>query len=161
MPIRSLILCPAGEGASFRVLSDVMTFKLTGAQTQDALFLCFDQVPPGGGVTMHKQAGQETFLVFEGELEFCTLSEPDGERVIFTASRGDVVHVNEYIPHAYRNTTEVSASMFIFFTPAGAEQFFQKLGSPIMDSDVKAPSLSPELFRDLLQQYGVQLVEEN
>ena len=161
MSTSPLIFHPAGEGPSFRVLSDVMMFKLTGAQTQNAFFLCFDQVPPGGGVNLHKQAGQETFLVFEGELEFCTLSEPDGERVIFTASRGDVIHVNEDVPHAYRNTTNVPASMFIFFTPAGAERFFQKLGSPTAESDEKVPSLSPELFRDLLRQYGVQLVERS
>ena len=86
-----LTYIPLEEGRTFRVLSDIMTFKLGRADTQGAFFLCFDQVPPQGGAAMHRQQGQETFVIFEGELEFSTQDE--SETSTFTASRGAVVHV--------------------------------------------------------------------
>lgn len=155
-----LIVLPPEEGQTFRVLSDLMTFKLVSKQTQNAFFLCFSHVPPQSGVAMHKQAGQETFIIFEGEVEFSTLSE---EKIVtFPAPRGTVVHIPEQAPHAYRNVSDAPASMFVLFAPGGAERFFQQLGVPVTDQTAvqaspRAP-FDPELLQKLSLRYGVQLV---
>lgn len=157
-PTNPLVFVPAGEGPAFRVLSDTMSFKLVGEQTQEALFICFDEVPPGGGVSMHTQPDQETFLLFAGELEFRTLSEP-GEFLTFTARRGDVIHVPAGVPHGYKNISGTPAEMFIVFCPAGAEKFFQRLGISAAESDGQdRQPLDPERLQQLMKQFGVQYV---
>lgn len=153
-----MIVLPPEEGETFRVLSDLMTFKLVSEQTQQAFFLCFSHVPPQSEVAMHKQVGQETFIIFEGELEFSTLSED--KITTFAAPRGTVIHIPEWTPHAYKNASPAPASMFVLFTPGGAEKFFQRLGTPITDqTPTRTPrALDPDLLNKLSRQYGVQLV---
>ena len=154
-----LTYIPLEEGRTFRVLSDIMTFKLGRADTQGAFFLCFDQVPPQGGAAMHRQQGQETFVIFEGELEFSTQDE--SETSTFTASRGAVVHVPAGIAHAYANISTVPASMLVIFTPAGlTERFFEQIGIPVTDrGNLPPPAFpDPERVQTLLQEHQVQLV---
>ena len=156
--VDSMIVLPPEFGQTFRVVTDLMTFKLTSTQTQNAFFLCFHDVPPQSGVDMHTQAGQETFIVFDGELEFSTLK--DEEVVKYAASRGAVIHVPEGIPHKYQNTSADPASMVVLFTPGGAERFFERVGVPIGDHTQASAPLSPdpEEVEKLLRQYKVRLV---
>lgn len=148
------------EGAeTYRVLSDLMTFKLSGTHTRGTFFLCFNQVPPQGGAGMHRQKGEETFIIWEGELEFSTQHE--NTITTFTASRGAIIHVPQGVAHGYRNTNDAPASMLVIFAPAGkAEQFFRTLGVPVADH-THAPLPTPpdlEALQALLQEHQVELV---
>lgn len=155
-----VITIPAGTGATtLRVLNDLITFTLRGEQTQRAFSLFFDQVPPGGGVPAHTQRGQETFIMFDGELEF---SAPDGTAPhTFTATRGTVIHVPEGVAHAYRNTSTAPATFFVIFAPTGAsERFFEQLGVPVTGPDhlpLFAPP-DPLVLQGLLEKLGIRIV---
>lgn len=147
------------EGRKFRVLTDLITFKLGGSDTQGTFFLIFDKVEPQGGVAMHRQSGQETFIIFEGELKF-TIQQND-EVSTFTASRGAVVHVPAGVAHAYNNTSTSPTSMFVLFTPAGkTEQFFERFGVPVTDEHMIPSPVIPdaETLRIMQQEYNIQLV---
>ena len=150
---------PLENGRKFRVLTDLMTFKLEGSDTQEAFFLIFDKVEPQGGVAMHRQSGQETFVIFEGELEF-TIQQND-EVSTFTTSQGAVVHVPAGVAHAYNNISASPTSMFVLFTPAGkTEQFFERFGVSVTDEHAIPSSVIPdaETLQIMLQEYNVQLV---
>jgi quercetin dioxygenase-like cupin family protein len=147
------------EGRKFRVLTDLMTFKLGGIATQEAFFLIFDKVEPQGGVAMHRQSGQATFIIFEGELEF-TIQQND-KASTFTASRGAVVHLPAGVAHAYNNISASPTSMFVLFTPAGkTEQFFERFGVSVANEHTIPSPVIPgaETLRIMQQEYDVQLV---
>jgi len=153
------IAVPAGSGRTVRVLDDVLTVKLGGDQTHHAFSLFFDRVLPGGGVPAHVQQGQETFILFEGELEF---SIGDGTALsTFTAARGTVIHIPEGVAHAYRNASGERAAFFVIFTPAGAsERFFERLGVPVLDPE-RPPAFGspdPQGLLALLEEFGIRIV---
>ena len=155
-----VITIPAGAGTpTLRVLGDLITFTLRGDQTRRAFSLFFDQVPPGGEVPAHTQQGQETFIIFEGELEF---SAQDGTTLeTFTAGRGTVIHVPEGAAHGYRNVSTAPAAFFVIFTPSGAsERFFERLGVPTSGPD-HLPSFAPpdpQVLAALLEELGIRIV---
>ncbi len=157
---QQLIFIPSlEEGPTYRVLWDVMNFPLRSSQTGGAFLLCFNQLPADAQVGMHRQPGQETFIVWEGEIEFSTLSH--GDLSTFNASRGAIVHIPEGVAHAYRNISAVPASMLVLFMPAGpTEHFFKRLGVPIVDrTQAPPPTLpDPETLLALLKDYQVNLV---
>jgi quercetin dioxygenase-like cupin family protein len=146
------------EGRTLRVFNDLITIKLRGTQTQRAFSLFFVQVLPGGGVRRHTQLGQETFILFEGELEF---SLQDGPTLTtFTATPGTVIHVPEGVAHGYRNASEAPAAFFVFFTPSGSERFFERLGVPVTDPN-HLPAFAfpdPASLGALLEEFGVRIV---
>lgn len=154
------ITVPAGTGAAtLRMLGDLITFTLSGKQTQRAFSLFFNQVPPGAGVPAHTQLGQETFIMFEGELEF---SFPDGTAThTFTATRGAVIHIPEGVAHGYQNTSSASAAFFVIFAPSGmSERFFGELGVPVTGPDhlpLFAPP-DPQVLARLAKEVGLRSV---
>jgi mannose-6-phosphate isomerase-like protein (cupin superfamily) len=158
-----VITIPAGTGTTtLRVIHDLITFTLCGDQTQRAFSLFFDQVPPGGGVPAHTQRGQESFIMFDGELEF---SVQDGTtRHTFTATRGTVIHVPEGAAHAYRNASTAPASFFVIFAPSGSsERFFERLGVPVRGPD-NLPSFAPpdpKVLQALLEELGIRIVSSS
>ncbi len=86
------------EGASYLIIDNLVTLKVTGAQTGGAYAVTETIVAPGGGVPgLHTHAAQETFYILEGEFAFPGL----GETV--RASAGDVVHVPGGVPHTNLN----------------------------------------------------------
>ncbi|MEO6888575.1 MAG: cupin domain-containing protein [Ktedonobacteraceae bacterium] len=157
---QQLIFVPSlEEGPTYRVLSDLMSFPLGSTQTEGTFLLCFNQVPPQGEVAMHRQTAKETFIVWEGEIEFSTLS--NGAITRFRAPRGAIVHVPEGVAHAYRNVSEIPASMLVLFMPAGqTEHFFARLGVPVTDRTQPPPPAMPDpvLLQKLLKNSQVQIV---
>jgi len=94
----------SGEGASYLIIDNLVTLKVTGAQTGGAYAITETIVAPGGGVLgLHTHAAQETFYILAGEFAFPGL----GETV--RASAGDVVHVPGGVPHTNLNVGGTTA----------------------------------------------------
>lgn len=156
----SVTVTSAQQGRTFRVINDLITFTLGSAQTGGAFSLLFDQVLPQGGVPMHAQTGQETFIIFDGKLEF-SFQEDQGTTSV-TATRGMVVHIPSGVGHAYSNKGATSAFLFVLFTPTGTtEHFFERLGVPVTDGEHLPPFVTPDpaSLLALFEEFQVRLVD--
>lgn len=151
----------SGQGRTFRVFDDLLTFSLTSEQTGGAFSLIFDRLLPGGSVPTHSQKGMETFIVLEGQVEFVLQEEKGGALVTYTAGPGSVIHVPQFLGHGYRNPTSAPAALFVIFTPGeGAERFFEKIGVSVPDPKAPPPFTFPEpdVLQQLMREYGIRHV---
>jgi quercetin dioxygenase-like cupin family protein len=123
------------EGDSHWVLGDRYTFKATGAQTNGRFMLLEALFFPGNGPPPHRHSREdETFFVLDGELEFMVSGE------IHKLGKGGSVYLPEGVLHTFGNTTESPATVLILTTPAGIEDFFVQIGTPVSDLDETAPA---------------------
>lgn len=122
-----------GDGRSFLVLSDLVTFKLTGHQTAEKFALFELVIPPADGPPVqHKHAWQETFYVLAGTFEFSG-QEDDGVSYAVLATPGAMLHVPGGVPHGYQNVGTASGRLLVISSPSGLELFYAELGVPVED----------------------------
>ncbi|MCC6313838.1 MAG: cupin domain-containing protein [Thermomicrobiales bacterium] len=113
-----------GEGRSARLLGEVYTVKLGGADTGGVFALVEQTIPAGtSGPPPHRHhQTDETFYIVDGEMAFMA-----GDATIH-AGTGDVVRVPRGLLHTYRNVGEGTARLMLTVTPAGFEEFFLAAG---------------------------------
>ena len=143
-----------GEGTMRWVVGDLVTFKITGEDTNGAFTLGEEVTPPQGGPPPHLHTHEdETFYVVEGELEFVV-----GESTI-SAGAGSVVHGPRSIPHSFRNVGSTPSRMAVIITPAGLEGFFEEAGEPVTDPS-SPPKGPPDVERlvTVAQKYGIKIL---
>ena len=123
----------AGGGRSYLVFTDIITVKVTGAETNGKYLIVEAVSPPGSGPSFsHTHIPQETFQVLEGTYEIYGRNE-DGKYTIL-ASPGMVVHVPGGEPHGFMNVGDTSGRMILTYEPAGPMlEFFKDVGIPLED----------------------------
>jgi quercetin dioxygenase-like cupin family protein len=148
------------EGKALGIMTDIVTFKVSGEDTHGAFALTETRVPPGGGPPMHRQSSQETFYILSGEFEFFGINE-DSQEHSFKAGPGSSVHVVENAAHTYKNISATPGIMLVLFTPAGrTEEFFRRIGSELPDTSAfPAPMpLNMESLLPIMQEFQVEIV---
>lgn len=92
-------------------------------------------IPPGGGPGPHAHAGfHETFYVVEGEVEFAS------ENGRFTAATGDCVTIPKGgAVHSFKNRSQRLAHLLCTVAPAGLEELFLELGTPVAAGEFLPP----------------------
>jgi quercetin dioxygenase-like cupin family protein len=120
-------------GETVLVMSDLITFKVTAAQSSGRLAVVEVEAPPGGGPPpMHTHLPDEVFHVVEGQVTL--FKGPPDAAVATTLSVGDSDYVAGGIPHTFRNLTEERARLLLVFSPGEAmERFFADVGHPVQD----------------------------
>jgi quercetin dioxygenase-like cupin family protein len=132
----------AGNGRSFLVLRDHVTFKVAGHQTEGIYTIFEVAVPPlTGPLDLHTHPPQETCYILEGEFEFSGLGA-DGPYTI-RAMPGSIVHIPGGTPHNYRNAGAAAGRFLIITAPLGMEQFFAELGTPVEEGACPPPDDNP------------------
>jgi quercetin dioxygenase-like cupin family protein len=152
----------AADGASYFVIGDVITVKLTGEETNGAYLAVEVVSQPGGGPWfLHTHEPQETFYVLEGVFEVYGQGE-NGEKYAIRAAVGDTVQVPANVPHGFKNVGDSIGRMLLIYEPADAMlRFFQEVGIPMPDRTT-VPDMSelpsPEAILTILRKY-MTLVE--
>ncbi|MBD2182105.1 cupin domain-containing protein [Aerosakkonema funiforme] len=147
---------PPGEGKSFWLLGDLITYKAVGEETNSGFSLLEITVQPessGPPQHWHREEVEGLYLL-EGEL----LIE-SGEKS-FTATPGSFVLAPKGIPHTYRNLTTSPAKMLAIITPANAGEFFEKAGVPATNKFTPPPPPEPEKIEELIaiaQQHNIEI----
>jgi len=131
-----------------------VTVKVAGAETDNAFSQIEVDDPRGGGTPLHVHHNEdETFYILEGELTFLV-----GDERIDVAA-GDFLFAPREIPHAYVVRSE-RARILSTFIPAGIEQLFVSLGTPVAGAepptDMVMPPL-PEMAR-VFAAYGCEIL---
>lgn len=144
---------PAGTGAAYWGPGGLMTFLITGEETDGAFFMAEISVPPGGGVPPHIHSREdESFHLLEGTLTI----RVGGDTI--TASAGDSVYLPRGIPHSFKNTGDGCAKAVVTATPAGLEGFFAEVFEPAADRSAQPPE-QPRVDRPCARGwYGIELL---
>jgi mannose-6-phosphate isomerase-like protein (cupin superfamily) len=144
------------EGRSFRLAGDLLTFKVTGAETMGAYAAAEVTVWPGGGPPPHiHHREDEAFYILEGEFEFLA-----GDRAV-RATTGGFVHGPKGIPHTFKNVGATPGRMLVIASPAGFEEFVREAGEPTTDRATQPPGPGPAEIERLMHvspKYGIELV---
>lgn len=156
-------LGPEG-GEAMLVLGDVVTFKVTGAETDNAYFLTeIVSVPGGGPAFLHTHVPQETFWIVEGDYEVYGQDE-NGEKYAIEASPGATVHVPGNVPHGFRNVGDTTGRVLAIYAPVTRQQdFFREIGVPMESSQSEMPvdqMPGPDRVIEVLAKYEMRLLED-
>ena len=129
------------EGAFFGIAGGNYRIIISGAQTNGHYAVIEMTVPPGGGPPPHAHPDtQEMFHVLEGEVEFKT---EQGKQTV--AKDGFVNIPLGGAIHCFKNTSEKPARLLCTVVPAGLENLFQEIGTPVLAGQtVPIPELTEE-----------------
>ena len=145
-----------GTGAAYRGPGELMTFLITGEETNGAFFLAEISVVPGAGTPPHiHRREDESFHVLEGSMTI----QAGGDTI--TASAGDVVFLPRGIAHSFQNSGTCDAKALVLVTPAGLEGFFSEVFEPAADRSAMPPSASSAFIGRAVAaapRYGLELI---
>ena len=124
------------QGKFISVVGDTYRTIISGKQTNGEYAIIDMFVPPGGGPPPHAHASfHESFYVVEGELEFKT---EDGK---YTAKKGDLVNIPRGgAIHGFKNISATMAHLLCTVVPAGLEEFFEEIGTPVNEGEFLPPA---------------------
>jgi quercetin dioxygenase-like cupin family protein len=128
---------------------------LTKISENDADYcLILATLPAGAVVPMHSHADRETFYVLSGNVEGLRVNQWE------TLGPGDVFDVSDGVKHAWRNSSQESASMLIVTTTRMAK-FLRDIS--VSDDDTSGPDEQAQRFLELVRAHGYWLAspEEN
>lgn len=112
------------------IFGDLVTIKVSGAQTDGKVTVIHGETPPKGGPPLHTHVSDsETFYVVEGEFLFVL----DGEKI--TASAGSTVFIPAGVVHQYQNVGEEFGKLLLVVEPAGLDEFFVELDALLKESE--------------------------
>jgi len=132
------------EGQAYWLLTDLLTFKASGKDTNGALAILEVATGPDPGPPPHiHRHCDESFYILEGTFEF-TL---DGRA--FTADAGSFVYLPKGIVHTHQALKGTKARALATQTPAGIEHFVAEVGQPATDP-AKRPEVTPATVERVL-----------
>jgi quercetin dioxygenase-like cupin family protein len=151
----SQVLAP-GEGEAYWLIGTLVTIKVSGDLTGNALVVSEHLVPVGVGLPPHiHHVEDEILYVLEGEIAgFC------GEQPI-RCGAGGALFLPRGVPHAWRGEGGNAARLLMVTTPAGYERFCATAGEPatvraLPEGPVEAAAL--EKLLAVAPQYGVEML---
>jgi quercetin dioxygenase-like cupin family protein len=124
-----------GEGRTVEgPVGGPVQFKAVGKQTGDNLVVFVNLIQPGDGPPEHIHTNcDEAWLITEGTFRF----KLDGK--VQEAPAGAFVFVPRGVKHCFQNVGLLPANLFVMFTPAGMENFFEEFATlPRGPLDMKA-----------------------
>lgn len=154
--MREPVISRPGIGRTIGIVGDVYRFFATGEETAGSYAAWEAIVPPGGGPPPHVHSREEeSFYVLEGEITFLA----DGKEIV--AGAGTFVNMPPGVPHSFRNNSDRVSRMIISVVPAGLEQMFFEVGTPLAEgaTDV-APPTKEEIDRlvGAAARYGIEIL---
>ena len=134
---------PAGTGEAYNVIGELLTFKVTGAETNGTFTVVELLAQPGGGPPLHTHPSSEAFTILEGEFEFTGLD--DDQPYSFRATPGDTVFIPGNAPHTYQAVSDTPGKTMLVLTPGvEMEQFFAEAGVRVTPGD-QPPTAPPDI----------------
>ncbi len=118
------------------VVGDTYTILLSGAETAGRYCLIDMSIPHCGGPGPHRHDFEEMFTILDGEIDFHFRGE------VTTVKAGMTINVPANAPHFFSNVKDVKARMLCMCAPAGQEEFFMAVGTPVASRTTPAPEQS-------------------
>ena len=137
-PQRSLKLARPNEDQSLPhigLVGDTYTILLSGNDTNGRYCLIDMLVPPDGGPGPHRHDFEESFTVLEGEIE----ATFRGKKSVVRS--GETANIPANAPHSFTNASKQTVRLLCICAPAGQEEFFAQVGSPVATRTAPPPKL--------------------
>ena len=152
------------EGEAMFVLGDVVTFKITSTESDNAYFLTeIVSVPGGGPAFLHTHVPMETFWILEGEYEVYGQDE-NGDKYAIEAIAGSTVHVPGNVPHGFKNVGDTTGRLLALYAPVVHQpEFFREIGIPMASSldDMPFDQMPDnERILEVLAKHEMRLLED-
>jgi quercetin dioxygenase-like cupin family protein len=143
------------------LVGDTYTITVSGDDT-DGRFCVIDMhIPPGGGPPPHRHDFEETFILLEGEIE----ATFRGKKSVVRA--GDTVNIPANAPHQFHNASSRPTRLLCICSPAGQENFFREVGTPVATRTTPPPKLDERQQAEFVQRvmalapkYRTELLKE-
>ena len=117
------------------LVGDTYTITVTGAETAGRFCVIDMHIPPGGGPPPHRHDFEETFILLEGEMEATFRSKKS------IVKAGDTINIPANAPHRFHNTSPNATRLLCICSPAGQEEFFKEVGTPVATRTTLPPKL--------------------
>jgi quercetin dioxygenase-like cupin family protein len=117
------------------LVGDTYTILLTGEDTAGRFCLIDMFIPPEGGPGPHRHDFEETFIVLDGEMD----ATFRGKKTTIRA--GETVNIPANAPHHFHNSSSEPTRMLCICSPAGQEDFFRAIGTPVATRTTAPPKL--------------------
>ncbi len=133
-------------GEILSVVGDNYRILVSGKQTNGAFSTIDMLVPPKSGPGPHSHTSFfESFYIVDGEVEV------HSEAGSYTAKKGSFVVIPKGgIVHYFRNESDQLAHLLCTVVPAGLEEFFEEIGTPVApDKFLPAPPMNPDAIKKL------------
>jgi len=153
----SILTVNENEGQSLSIAGNAYRIIISGKQTDGAYAVIDMLVPPGGGPGPHAHPDiQESFYVVDGEVDF------KSEAGRYTARKGAFVNIPKGGEvHCFRNNTTQAAHLLCTVIPAGLDELFEEIGTPVpAGTFLPPPEMTPDKLSQLkatLEKYGQKL----
>lgn len=144
----------AGDGSAYSLIGELITFKVTSAQTGDTFSMTELLSPPQGGPPLHTHPAAEAFIILEGEFEFSGLDR--GEPYTIHATPGDIVYIPGSAPHTYKTVSATPGKALGVLVPGGEmERFFAEVGTSVPDPSVRPVPAGPPSEAELARHMAI------
>lgn len=160
-PIRRLTIADPDDPAlpHVAVVGDTYTILVSGKHTGGRYCLIDMLVPDDGGPAPHRHDFEEMFTILEGEIEVTFRGDKHA------AKAGSTVNIPANAPHGFKNVSGALARMLCLCTPAGQDEFFLEVGTPVASRTAPAPAMSEDeqkafmaKAKELAPQYRTELL---
>jgi quercetin dioxygenase-like cupin family protein len=154
---KQLIITGPQDGETLAVAGSNYRIVLTGEQTAGKLAIIEMNVPPNSGPIPHEHPGiQESFYVLEGQVEL------KSETQTYVAKKGAIVTIPFDGPvHCFKNTGNTEAKLLCIVTPAGLDDFFREIGTPLafgeQPKQVAVSEEQKQKMNEIAVRYGQKL----
>ena len=145
---RNLTIAQIDKDQSLRhigLVGDTYTITVTGEATAGRFSVIDMHIPPGGGPPPHRHDFEETFILLEGEIE----ATFRGTKSIVRA--GDTVNIPANAPHQFQNVSSRPTRLLCICSPAGQENFFIEVGTPVITRTTPPPKLGEQQQAEFIQ----------
>jgi quercetin dioxygenase-like cupin family protein len=145
---RSLAVAHIGDEKSLRhigLVGDTYTITVSGDDTAGRFCVIDMHIPPGGGPPPHRHDFEETFILLEGEIEATFRGRKS------TVRAGDTVNIPANAPHQFHNSSSQATRLLCICSPAGQENFFVEVGTPVATRTTAPPKLDEKQQAEFIQ----------
>jgi len=145
---RNMTIAQIDKDQSLRhigLVGDTYTITVSGDATAGRFSVIDMHIPPGGGPPPHRHDFDETFILLEGEIE----ATFRGKKSIVRA--GDTVNIPANAPHQFHNASSQPTRLLCICSPAGQENFFLEVGTPVATRTTPPPKLDEKQQAEFIQ----------
>jgi quercetin dioxygenase-like cupin family protein len=143
------------------LVGDTYTITVSGDDTAGRFCVIDMHIPPGGGPPPHRHDFEEAFILLEGEIE----ATFRGKKSVVLA--GDTVNIPANAPHQFHNASSKPTRLLCICSPAGQENFFREVGTPVATRTTPPPKLDERQQAEFVQRvmalapkYRTELLKE-
>ncbi len=127
------------------LVGDTYTITVSGNDTAGRFCVIDMHIPPGGGPPPHRHDFEETFILVEGEMQ----ATFRGQKSIVRA--GDTINIPANAPHQFHNVSSNPTRLLCICSPAGQENFFIEVGTPVATRTTLPPKLDAKQQAEFIE----------